>query len=130
KNQIESRTEIGARFRLTYTALSKITLPLPPLDLQHAIVEILGTFSALETELEAELEARKQQYNYYRDAFFANSPEPLWKPLSSLGIFERGSSFQKKHLQDEGIPCFHYGQVYTHYGVSTESTLSYLSPEF
>ncbi len=37
--------------------------PVPPLEIQREIVRILDNF----TELEAELEARKKQYEYYRD---------------------------------------------------------------
>ncbi|EAJ1421684.1 restriction endonuclease subunit S [Campylobacter upsaliensis] len=38
-------------------------IPLPPLEIQYKIVEILDAF----TELEAELEARLKQYHYYRN---------------------------------------------------------------
>ena len=38
-------------------------IPVPPLEVQQEIVEILDKF----TELEAELEARRKQYEYYRD---------------------------------------------------------------
>ena len=41
-----------------------IKIPTPPLVIQEEIVKILDTF----TELEAELEARKKQYEYYRSA--------------------------------------------------------------
>ena len=37
--------------------------PVPPLEIQNRIVEVLDKM----TELEAELEARKQQYEYYRN---------------------------------------------------------------
>ena len=51
--------------------LSNILIPLPPLSVQHRIVEILDKFTALEAELEANLEAeldcRKRQYEYYRN---------------------------------------------------------------
>lgn len=46
---------------------SKIKIPLPPLAIQEEIVRILDNFIELETELETELEARKKQYEYYRD---------------------------------------------------------------
>ncbi|WP_315296237.1 restriction endonuclease subunit S [Rothia mucilaginosa] len=42
---------------------SNIEIPVPPLEIQEAIVEILDKF----TNLEAELEARTLQYEYYRD---------------------------------------------------------------
>ena len=52
---------------LTRTLLNKILVPIPPLPVQEEIVRILDKFTALEAELEAELEARKKQYDYYRD---------------------------------------------------------------
>ena len=47
--------------------LAKIVVPVPPLPVQEEIVRILDSFSSLEAELEAELEARRKQYAYYRD---------------------------------------------------------------
>ena len=47
--------------------LSNILIPLPPLSVQHKIVEILDKFTELEAELEAELDCRKRQYEYYRN---------------------------------------------------------------
>ena len=38
-------------------------IPVPPLEVQKEIVRVLDSF----TELEAELEARKKQYEYYRN---------------------------------------------------------------
>lgn len=48
--------------------LAKVLIPLPPLAIQQEIVDILGTFTSLEAELEAELEARKTQYEFYRNS--------------------------------------------------------------
>jgi len=45
----------------------ELMIPIPPLEIQNEIVRILDNFSKLEAELEAELEARKKQYNYYSD---------------------------------------------------------------
>lgn len=45
---------------------SQFRIPVPPPEVQLAIVEVLDTFSELETELETELEARNQQYEHYR----------------------------------------------------------------
>lgn len=42
---------------------SQFEIPVPPLPVQEEIVRILDTF----TELQAELQKRKQQYNYYLD---------------------------------------------------------------
>jgi len=42
-------------------------IPIPPLKIQKEIVRILDTFTELTAELTAELELRKQQYEYYRN---------------------------------------------------------------
>ena len=49
--------------KLMSNQVNKIPIPLPPLPIQEEIVKILDTF----TELEAELEARRKQYEYYRN---------------------------------------------------------------
>ena len=47
--------------------LGRILIPVPPLEVQREIVRILDQFTTLEAELEAELEARRGQYEYYRN---------------------------------------------------------------
>lgn len=49
--------------------ITKLSIPIPPLPIQQEIVNILDKF----TELEAELEARKKQYEYYRAKLLAFS---------------------------------------------------------
>lgn len=112
-------------------ALGATVIPVPPLEVQNEIARVLDQFTRLEAELEAELEARRRQYEYYRDAVFeASSIRSEWKHLSEVGLFERGSSLQKKDLLDVGVPCIHYGQVYTFYGVSAKETRSFVSGDF
>lgn len=53
--------------RVNGDAMAKIHVPVPPLPVQEEIVRILDSFSSLEAELEAELEARRKQYTYYRN---------------------------------------------------------------
>ena len=51
--------------------LKQLEIPVPPLSEQRRIVDILDRFEALTTSLTdgipAEIEARRQQYEYYRD---------------------------------------------------------------
>lgn len=47
----------------TQSVLNSIRIPVPPLEVQQEIVRVLDQF----TRLEAELEARRKQYEYYRD---------------------------------------------------------------
>jgi len=45
---------------------SQFEIPIPPLEIQKKIVECLDKFSALAAELQAELQMRRKQYEYYR----------------------------------------------------------------
>lgn len=47
--------------------IKKFQIPLPPLEIQQKIVEILDAFTELQAELQAELHARRKQYEYYRN---------------------------------------------------------------
>ena len=107
---------------------SNIEIPVPPVEIQEAIVEILDKFTNLEAELEAELEARTLQYEYYRDSLFEALDCPRVS-LGSLGTFVRGNGLQKKDLQESGNPVIHYGQVFTRYGLHEDKTLSYANDE-
>ena len=53
------------------SALKELQLEIPPLSEQQRIVDILDRFDALCNDitsgLPAEIEARKKQYEYYRD---------------------------------------------------------------
>jgi type I restriction enzyme, S subunit len=65
KSKIDSIVTMGARFRCPFDILSEIRIPLPSLPVQEEIVRILDEFTELEAVLEAELEARTKQYEYY-----------------------------------------------------------------
>ncbi len=52
-----------------------------------------------------------------------------YKPLGDIATISRGGSFQKKDYTENGVPCIHYGQIYMHYGLFAEKTLSYISDE-
>ncbi|EPX3983600.1 restriction endonuclease subunit S [Vibrio cholerae] len=54
--------------------------------------------------------------------------EVEWKELAELGELVRGNGLPKTDFTDTGVPAIHYGQIYTHYGLSTETTLSFVSP--
>lgn len=55
------------RFNVSKKLFAEIEIPLPPMEIQNRIVEVLDKMTTLTAELEAELEARKQQYDYYRN---------------------------------------------------------------
>ena len=50
-----------------------------------------------------------------------------YKPLSDIAIITRGGNLQKKDFTESGVPCIHYGQIYTKYGLFTDNTYTYVS---
>ena len=119
--------------------LEKFFIPIPPLSVQHKLVEVLDKFTTLEAELEAELDCRKRQYEYYRNQLLSfdmlnrggqrlNNVSVM--ALGELGTFTRGSGLQKKDFTSSGIGCIHYGQIYTYYGTYAKKTKSFVSQEF
>ena len=53
--------------RLWISTYSVLKIPVPPLEVQNEIVQMLDNFAELTAELTAELSNRKKQYEYYRD---------------------------------------------------------------
>ena len=104
--------------------MAKIHVPVPPLPVQEEIVRILDSFSSLEAELEAELEARKLQYTHYRDRLLSGeSLEALdGKPVEMMRLgdvcnIQRGASPRpiKKFVTKDpsGVPWIKIGDVST-----------------
>ena len=121
--------------------IENFEIPIPSLETQGKIVEILDKFTSYVTELQSELQSRAKQYTYYRDMLL--SEEYLNKitkemeedrsvsivTLGEIGEFTRGNGLQKKDFQEEGNPVIHYGQIYTKYSFSADKVLSYVSDE-
>lgn len=114
---------------------SQFEIPLPPLPVQEEIVRILDTFSELQaklqTELQAELQARQQQYQYYRDKLlsFEGRDDVEWKKLGEIASIKTGRRFVRTDIKESGVPCFHYGDIYTYYGLTATKTKGYLDAE-
>lgn len=76
-NSLEIRREIQrcasgvTRFNLSKKRMEKISVPVPPLEVQHEIMRVLDDFDALVNDissgLPAEIAARRAQYEHYRD---------------------------------------------------------------
>ena len=129
----------GANVSLTIDSLKKVKIPIPPLEIQNEIVRILDTFMELTAELTVELDARKRQYEYYRDSFFGENYSDMLRladtgkfslsKLSDVGTFTRGKRFVRDDLVSDGTPCIHYGDLYTYYGIWADKTKDCLVPE-
>lgn len=121
----------GAVPSLDRKKIENYEIPLPPIEVQTEIVRILDKFTSLEAELEAELDCRKRQYEYYRDKLLSfdnvGGQEVEWKKMSEVGTFIRGNGLQKKDFTESGVGCIHYGQIYTKFNTFTDQTLTYCS---
>ena len=76
-------------------------IPIPPLPVQEEIIKILDKFTSLEAELEAELEARKCQYEFYRNQLLAfDKDEIVWKTLGEVFEITAGGDVPKNYLSE------------------------------
>ena len=74
--------------KLMSNQMEKLPIPLPPLSVQQEIVRILDKFTQLEAELEAELDCRKRQYEYYRNKLLSyEGNEVEWKTLGEVATY-------------------------------------------
>lgn len=95
------------------SSIADIEIPLPPLEIQEKIVECLDKFSALAAELQAELQMRRKQYEYYRTQLLTphsdcNSADKTddcnweWKTLGEVCEINRGVRVVRSELEQEG----------------------------
>ena len=52
-----------------------------------------------------------------------------YKTFGEVGTFLRGKSIQKADFVEKGLPCIHYGQIHTKFGISVDRHLSEISQE-
>lgn len=52
-----------------------------------------------------------------------------YKKLGEVATINRGGNFQKKDFCEDGMPCIHYGQIYTRYGLFVDKTITFISEE-
>ncbi len=148
ESYLQSKIKFTTINNLSAKILGAFPVPIPPLEIQQEIVNILDTYSELVAELvvelEAELEARRLQYQYYRDELLNFSGEPSaihrslgldstdkveFKALGEIGKLVRGNGIQKSDFTEHGTGCIHYGQIHTYYGVYADRTKSFIDPD-
>lgn len=109
-------------------SLQQIVIPVPPLPVQEEIVRILDTF----TELQAELQKRQQQYNFYRDNLLdfkdinRGGQEIKWMRLKDVATqWYRGAGIKREEVGNEGMPCIRYGEIHTSYNIWFKDCISH-----
>ena len=107
----------GAKVRrIADKGLSRIQIPVPPVEIQREIVRILDQFTTLEAELKAELEARRTQYEHYRnhllsyDSLAARGPVEMVK-LGELAHIATGGRNTSDAVENGTYPFYVRSQV-------------------
>ena len=110
----------------------RIPIPCPSkpeksLGIQRKIVEILDKFTTLEAELEAELDCRKRQYEFYRNQLLTFEYEAVeWKKLGE--VFETRNGYTPSKANGEfwnngTIPWFRMEDIRTNGHILKDSIL-------
>lgn len=138
--------------QLTSPMIKKVKIPVPSLGAQRRLVHVLDNFDSICSDLKiglpAEIEARQKQYEYYRDMLLAFAEKGEIIPdrqaiirliqyvfgfvrinLICLGTLTRGKRFVHADAVENGVPCIHYGELYTHYGIYAETNKSFIREE-
>lgn len=105
----------GTPPKLNQENLRNIEIPVPPLPIQEEIVRILDHFTELTAELQAELQARQEQYEYYRNRLLTftkiggGTQSVTWMKMSDLFEIRNGytpSKANTAYWENGTIPWF------------------------
>lgn len=139
KNYINQKSYKSTAASIRKPMLTEFPVSIPSLEEQARIVEILDTFTSSIDNLKEQIAQRRKQCEYYRDQLYytckadlleaSKNGKTIVKTLDELGTFTRGRRFVRTDIVPEGVPCIHYGDMYTHYGVSAEETPTHLTKE-
>lgn len=136
---LKGKIRAGAMPTIDAKAVESLIIPIPPLSEQQRIVDILDTFTSSIENLKEQIAQRRKQYEFYRDLLYYPSKDALLKAaeegkvetktLDEIGTFTRGRRFVRTDIVPEGVPCIHYGDMYTYYGISADTTPTHLTKE-
>ena len=102
----------GPQHNISKFDLLAFEIPLPPIEVQEEIVRILDNFTKCTAELQAELQAREEQYEYYRNKLlsFEGRTDVEYKKLGEVCKVLRGKRLTTKELSSNfNIPVYHGG---------------------
>ncbi|MCD4652638.1 restriction endonuclease subunit S [bacterium] len=117
--------------------LSKLSMSLPSLAKQKAIINMLSTWDDAIEKLERLIGAKEMRFRWLIDSFadpsFQYSEEiqnncNIYR-LSELGEFFRGKGIKKSDLKVSGSSCVRYADIYTKYNYLVHSTNAYIDEQ-
>ena len=109
RKELRKRTLINAvPIKINKDDIGKVTIPLPPIEIQSEIVHTLDNYTEnvvkLQNQLTAELTARKTQYTYYRDKLLTHNYNGKIKRLEECCDSIADGDHQAPPKADSGIP--------------------------
>ena len=122
QNELAKITSNTGQTKYNKTNLKKIKIPIPPIEIQEKIVQILDKMTEYVTELTSELTSRKKQYSFYRDKLLSFEDEVYqveWKTLGELFVFKNGLN-KGKEFFGSGTPIVNYTDVYKNNKISSD----------
>lgn len=129
--ELRKRTLINAvPIKVNKEEIGKIEIPVPPLPVQTEIVRILDKFVEQQEQLEKLIELRKKQYEYYREEMLTAKEGWETVTIGDLCTITRGRRFVRDDVRSSGMPCIHYGDMYTYYGITARTTKTFLDRDF
>lgn len=115
RKQIRATANGVTRINISKGRFLKVRIPIPPLEVQHEIVGVLDQFTQLEAELEAELDARRRQYDHYAGVLLESDNDVPRVRFGDVATIVRGAS--PRPIQnfitdgDDGVPWIKIGDV-------------------
>lgn len=108
---------------VTKEEMTEFKIPIPPIEVQEEIVRILDKFGKLEAELEAELEARKNQYEFWREKLLNRGNfNQQYITLGDIGKVCMCKRIMKNETSDSGdVPFYKIGT----FGKQADAYISY-----
>lgn len=118
---------------LTQQVVKDVVIPTPQPSEQQRIVSRLDAAFAHIDELKANAEKQLSEARtlFQKSLEEAMKPKEGWeeKTLGDICEIIRGKRFVRADIVEEGVPCIHYGDIYTYYGLSATKTKGCIRPE-
>ena len=139
---LKSKIKGSGQSTITIEDIRNFSIPFPPQEVQERIVAVLEKYAALAAELQAELQKRRTQYEYYRTRLLtpphadstANSTDDcnwVFKPLEEIFELRGGYTPSKnnpKFWEGGTIPWFRMEDIRANGRVLSDSLL-HITPE-
>ena len=97
------------------SSIDKFLIPVPPIPVQEEIVKILDRFAEYAAELQAELQARQEQYEFYRNKLLAfneiGGGSVIWMKMSEVYDMKAGKTIISSMIENvktlkNPYPCY------------------------